>query len=41
VNSVAAWRDWLISVGLEHPQYLALMDKTVGAGLRSAGFPAE
>jgi len=41
VNSVAAWRDWLVSVGLEHPQYLALMDKTVGAGLRRAGFPAE
>ena len=41
VNSVAAWRDWLVSVRLEHPQFLALMDKTVGAGLRRAGFPAE
>src|SRR4029077_2377462 len=41
VNSIAAWRDWLVSVRLEHPQFLALMDKTVGAGLRRAGFPAE
>jgi adenylate cyclase len=41
VSSVAGWRDWLVSIGLDHPQFLAAMDKTVNAGLRRAGFPEE
>jgi adenylate cyclase len=38
VNSLARWRD-LYWEG--NPQYLALAEKTVYAGLRRAGFPDE
>ena len=41
VNSIARWRAIGPTMGLGDPRLQALMDKTVYAGLRSAGFPDE
>jgi hypothetical protein len=41
VSSVAGLREFLGNVRLTHPLYLALLEKTVIAGVRRAGFPEE
>jgi tetratricopeptide (TPR) repeat protein len=40
-NSVAELRAIQVRQGLVNPQYLALREKTIIAGLRRAGFPEE
>jgi class 3 adenylate cyclase/tetratricopeptide (TPR) repeat protein len=41
VNSVAKWRSLGATMGIGDPRFQALMEKTVYAGLRRAGFPDE
>jgi len=41
INSVAAWRAWMASTGLDHPGFLAQAEKSAFAGVRLAGFPDE
>jgi adenylate cyclase len=41
VNSIAQWRAIQASQGLGHPQFQALAEKTIYAGLRCAGFPED
>jgi adenylate cyclase len=41
VNSVAKWRTLGATMGIGDPRFQALMEKTVYAGLRRAGFPEE
>jgi adenylate cyclase len=41
VNSIARWRASGAMLGLGDPRVQALMEKTVYAGLRCAGFPDE
>jgi tetratricopeptide (TPR) repeat protein len=41
VNSIARWRAIGPTMGLGDPRFQALMEKTVYAGLRCAGFPDE
>jgi hypothetical protein len=39
VNSLARWREEIPSYG--NPQFMALAEKTLYAGLRRVGFPDE
>jgi len=41
VNSIARWRVIAPTLGLGDPRLQALMENTVYAGLRRAGFPDE
>jgi Flp pilus assembly protein TadD len=40
-NSIAGWHAIQVKIGLGNPQYQALQEKTITAGLRRAGFPEE
>jgi hypothetical protein len=39
ISSIGKWRAYLATTGHGFPKWQALMDKTVYAGLRRAGFP--
>jgi adenylate cyclase len=41
ISSIGKWRAYLATTGHGFPKWQALMDKTVYAGLRRAGFPDE
>lgn len=41
VNSIARWRAVHATQGFDHPQLLAMRQKTTFAGLRRAGFPEQ
>jgi tetratricopeptide (TPR) repeat protein len=40
-NSIAGWQAIQVKIGLGNPQYQALQEKTITAGLRLAGFPEK